>query len=265
MRDGAAQQLQAVGALPLRVGVREQPPDVARGRRAEHRIGHRVTHDVGVGMAVEALLEGDGDAAQDQRPSLDQAMQVVAGADADRRAPAAPVPSSKSSGVVIFMLAASPATRCAGQPARSVSIASSDASRPSSRPISSARSRTSRRNTCGVCARKTSSRGKVARSAATGRCVAAGLLHRVPHRQRGDCGAVLDRGGDGAIDQGGGNERPRRIVDGDDPGIGARVRHRIGHRVLAPGPALDAAHLRPSQLDSSAPPPPPRTRPAARR
>ena len=60
------------------------------------------------------------------------------------------------------MLAASPATRCAGQPARSVSMASSDASRPSSRPISSARSSTSRRKTCGVCARKMSSRGSVA-------------------------------------------------------------------------------------------------------
>ena len=64
------------------------------------------------------------------------------------------------------------------------------------------------------------------------------LLHRVGHRKRGDRGAVLDRRGDGAIDQGGGNERPRRVVDGDDVGVGTGVRHRVRHRVLPPGPAL---------------------------
>ena len=73
--------------------------------------------------------------------------------------------------------------------------------------------------------------------------LAAGLLDRVPDGKRGDRRAVLDRGGNGAIDQGGGNERPRRIVDGDDAGVGTGVRHRIRHRVLPPGPALHAADL----------------------
>jgi hypothetical protein len=36
-----------------------------------------VTDDVGVGVAVEAELEWDGDAGKNQRPSGDETMQVV--------------------------------------------------------------------------------------------------------------------------------------------------------------------------------------------
>ena len=47
-RDGAFQQLDAVGALPLRIGVGKMLADVARGGRAENRVGHRVTQHVGI-------------------------------------------------------------------------------------------------------------------------------------------------------------------------------------------------------------------------
>ena len=72
------------GALPFRIGVGKQPADVADAGGAEHRVGHGVTDDVGVRVAVEAELERNRDAGEDQRTSGDEPVQVVAVADSDQ-------------------------------------------------------------------------------------------------------------------------------------------------------------------------------------
>ena len=72
-----------------------------------------------------AALERNRDAAEDQRPALDEPMQIVAGADAQpgrvgRRPPTRRAqslrPASRSSGVVILMFDASPSTRRTAMP-----------------------------------------------------------------------------------------------------------------------------------------------------
>ncbi len=87
-RDRAFQQLDAVGALPFRIGIGKHPADVAGAGRAKDRVRHRVTDNVGIGVSVETELEWNRDAGEDQRTSRNQAMQVVAVADADMRATA---------------------------------------------------------------------------------------------------------------------------------------------------------------------------------
>ena len=87
-----------------------------------------------------------------------RARPVRAGAVDDRAIASA---SGRSSGVVILMFDASPSTMRTGWPARSASVASSVASTPSRAAASSAAASTSRRNACGVCARKMVSRGSV--------------------------------------------------------------------------------------------------------
>ena len=84
-RRGVGQQHQAVGVLVARIRVGEQPADVAEVGRAEDRVGHRVAHGVGVGVAAQAAIVGDAHAAEDQRPALGEDVQVVAGADAEGR------------------------------------------------------------------------------------------------------------------------------------------------------------------------------------
>ena len=67
------------------------PADVAERGRAEHRVGRRVADDVGVGVPEGAERRRDAHAAEDQRPSLDEPVQIVPGADARRRRdPASP-------------------------------------------------------------------------------------------------------------------------------------------------------------------------------
>jgi hypothetical protein len=57
--------------------------DVAQRGRAEERVGDGVQQRIGVGMAQQALLVRDGDAAQDQRAAFDQGVAVIALADAE--------------------------------------------------------------------------------------------------------------------------------------------------------------------------------------
>jgi hypothetical protein len=57
------------------------PADVAERGGAEHRVGGGVTRDVAVGMAERALVGRDGDTADDERPPLDEPVQVVSRAD----------------------------------------------------------------------------------------------------------------------------------------------------------------------------------------
>ncbi len=84
-RDRIAEQIGADGILPSRIGVRIVLADVARARGAEDRVGHRVTHDIGVRMAEGAPLGWNGDAAENQRPAFDELVQVVSDADPRRR------------------------------------------------------------------------------------------------------------------------------------------------------------------------------------
>ena len=53
--------------------------------RAEDGVGHGVADDVGIGMPLQAGLERDRDAAKDERPTRDEAVQIVSGADAQAR------------------------------------------------------------------------------------------------------------------------------------------------------------------------------------
>ena len=80
--DGAAEQVEPRRVLPLRIGIGKMLADVPGARRAEQRVGERVTEDVAVGMAERTALERQRDAGQDERPALDEPMQVVARADA---------------------------------------------------------------------------------------------------------------------------------------------------------------------------------------
>jgi hypothetical protein len=58
------------------------PADIAGGSGSEHRVGHRVTDRVRIGVAEQAALERDGDTTQHERAALHEAMQIVAGANA---------------------------------------------------------------------------------------------------------------------------------------------------------------------------------------
>src|SRR5688572_10803982 len=61
------------------------PANIAGASRAEDRVGHSVTDDVAVRMRLESLLEWDPHAAENQRPSGNEPMQIVSVANAQRR------------------------------------------------------------------------------------------------------------------------------------------------------------------------------------
>ena len=98
---------------------------------------------------------------------------------------------------------------------------------------------TSRRNACGVCARKTSPRGSVD---ATHRCAVARLARASPCRwparrewpRRSPAPAAIIR-----LTSVGAGKRPRRIVHEHDVGVGGDGGKGARHRVL---PALPARH-----------------------
>ena len=81
--DRAAQDFLGIHAEAVRVGVGEEVADVGQAERAEDGVGERVGQGVGVGMAVEAEVGGDFDAAEDQLAAGDEAVDVVTEADAD--------------------------------------------------------------------------------------------------------------------------------------------------------------------------------------
>ena len=66
------------------------PADVAGARRAEDRVGHRVAHGISVRMPCETTIERNRHSAQNQRPSFDKPVEVVAhsGATGTRSLPA---------------------------------------------------------------------------------------------------------------------------------------------------------------------------------
>ena len=67
--------------LEARVGVRKQAADVALARRPEQGVDDGVDEDVAVGVPEQARGVRDLDAAQNERPPLDEPMEVVAQTD----------------------------------------------------------------------------------------------------------------------------------------------------------------------------------------
>jgi len=83
---GMLEKLQAVGALPLGVGVRKMRADVAKARGAEQRVAERVGDHIAVGVAYRPFIEGDFDPADDELAAFREAMEIVADAAADAHA-----------------------------------------------------------------------------------------------------------------------------------------------------------------------------------
>ena len=78
LRHCGGEQFRGIGVLPLRVAVGEVRADVAERRRAEERIYQGMDQRVGVGMAGEAVLPGELDAAEDEPAPGREPVRVVA-------------------------------------------------------------------------------------------------------------------------------------------------------------------------------------------
>ena len=114
-----SQQHQARDSCVARVGVREEPAEVAQRQRAEQRLADRVREHVGVGMAAQPARGGHRHAAQHQRPPVDQRMQVEAEPGRVSVSPGPPPEPgravSRSSGVVILRFWRGPGTIATGR------------------------------------------------------------------------------------------------------------------------------------------------------
>src|SRR5690242_16999842 len=76
------EHLEAIHAFPLRVTVRKMDANVALGQRAEHRIDDGVRQHISIGVPFRAEVVRDGNATDDEWPSCDQPVRVIADADA---------------------------------------------------------------------------------------------------------------------------------------------------------------------------------------
>ena len=115
------EQGHAVGALPHGVGVGEVPAEVAQAHRAQHGVGQRVAHGVGVAVTAETPGALDHHAAQDERAVrvLGEAVHVDALSDAHahgRPGRQQSLGRRRSSGSVILRLPGSPGTTSTGRP-----------------------------------------------------------------------------------------------------------------------------------------------------
>ena len=103
---GMAQELGAVGVLPLHLARRELPPDIALGQRPVDRVAQRVDADIGVRMALQAELAGHArrrTAPSAGRPRSGARRSRCRCAAAARRSGCAAT-RARSSGKVIFTL-----------------------------------------------------------------------------------------------------------------------------------------------------------------
>ena len=183
----ALQKSQAGRILPLRIGVRKMRADVAEPRGAQQRVADRMRERVAVGMAHGPFVEmgvrcrrgsacglrrGDAGRIRFPRGSSPRALLAkvefrkfhVAGAS-DLQVALGSRPRRERRG-----------------PMRSTRPASSDAVTPSWRARANASSSREARNTCGVCARTTRSRGIVAVMSATSVVRPAGSRVSLPSR-----------------------------------------------------------------------------------
>src|SRR5439155_16865295 len=79
---GLAQKGDRIGVLPASVGGGKQRADVPQPRGAQNRVGERMGHRVGVGMARKTLGMWDFHSSEDQLAAVGEAVRVVADADA---------------------------------------------------------------------------------------------------------------------------------------------------------------------------------------
>src|SRR2546428_14085057 len=119
--DDPPQQVEAVGAAPATLGRGKVLADVAERGRAEQGVDQRVQGDVGVRVAVQTELALDRDAAEDEPPAGDQAVDVVANPDPHRSARRSASATIRSSGAVILMLRREPGGTWTGRPSRPIS------------------------------------------------------------------------------------------------------------------------------------------------
>jgi hypothetical protein len=78
-----AQEDVALGPLPLRIGGREMPPDIAFGQRTVNGIGQRVQPDIGIGMALQPARVRHRDTAEHDVIARPEPVHVETGAGAD--------------------------------------------------------------------------------------------------------------------------------------------------------------------------------------
>ncbi len=91
--SATAQQVEGVGVSPALVVRREQRAEVPQAARSEHGVDHGVGEHVGVGMALEASLVRDLDAAEHQPAPSGEAVGVVADPDPGAHRPPGAHPS----------------------------------------------------------------------------------------------------------------------------------------------------------------------------
>ena len=91
-RGGMAEEAMRRRAAPLRIAGREMQADIAGAERAQDRVGERVEPDIGIGMADQAALMRELDAAEPDAVAGAEGVDVEALAGADvarlRREPA---------------------------------------------------------------------------------------------------------------------------------------------------------------------------------
>ena len=80
--DRESQEAIGRGASPLRIARRKMRADIAVGQRAEKGIDQRMQPNVGVGMADEAAVMRDADAAEHHVIARPEGVHVDAGAGA---------------------------------------------------------------------------------------------------------------------------------------------------------------------------------------
>ena len=81
----AQEEVGGVDALVAGIGIGEELADVRESGGAGEGIDEGVDDDVGIRVAIKALVMGDGDVGQDQRPPGDGAVEIVAKTDAEGR------------------------------------------------------------------------------------------------------------------------------------------------------------------------------------
>ena len=77
LMGGLLEEDAAGRAFPARVGVGEKFADVALADGPEHGVADGVHEGVGVGVAIESLVVGNGDAAEDEGAAGDQLVDIV--------------------------------------------------------------------------------------------------------------------------------------------------------------------------------------------
>ena len=74
------EERQAVRAFPLGIGVGEMRADIAERGGSKQRIANRVGENITIGMTDWTFVEGDDDAADDERTAFGKTVEIVANA-----------------------------------------------------------------------------------------------------------------------------------------------------------------------------------------